>query len=62
MAIDHPLFPHVNQIVIERAGDLGPEIGADMKIGRETAVGSHLETQAVAAVASHPVVDVAEAK
>ena len=43
--IDHPLLAPVNKIVVDRTGDLGPEIGADMEIGREAAIGGRLEPQ-----------------
>ena len=56
--IDHPLLAHVNQIVVERAGDLGPQVGADMQIGRQPAVGGRLEPQPVGGIAGHPVVDI----
>ena len=58
LAIDHPLLTHVNQIVVERAGDLGPEIGADMQVWRQPAVPGLLEAQPVRGIAGDPVVDI----
>ena len=56
MSIDHSLLTHVNQIVVQRAGDLGPQVASDVQIRRQSPVGGGLKSQPVRGIAGHPVI------
>jgi len=58
VTIDHSLLADVNQIIIDRPRQLGPEIGANMEIGHQTIGGPRFKAQTVAAVATHPIIDI----
>src|SRR5262249_36406980 len=45
-------------IVVERAGDFRPQIGADVKIGSEPTVGGLFEAQPMRSITINPVVDI----
>ena len=51
MTIDHSLLADVNQIIIDGARDFGPQIGADVQVWRQPAIGGRLEPEPVRGIA-----------